>query len=168
MVLPKILLIGNAKTGKTSFITQHIEGTCETTSEGKLSPYSPTIGVEVYATPEGNVWDCAGDERFGGLRDGYYIKSDFVVLFLSESKERDLHLLINVFRVVGNKPIFLCAGKSDLRGEEEKKMLEEKGIYLLSCEKGSGKKLFEEVRKVSAGEKAKMLLENAFEIRAQM
>ena len=44
--------------------------------------YIPTLGVEVrplrFATNfvpiVFNVWDTAGQEKFGGLRDGYYIK----------------------------------------------------------------------------------------------
>ena len=28
-----------------------------------------------------NVWDTAGQEKFGGLRDGYYIKGEFETAF---------------------------------------------------------------------------------------
>lgn len=43
-----------------------------------------TLGVEVHPlifhTNRGpirfNVWDTAGQEKFGGLRDGYYIQGD--------------------------------------------------------------------------------------------
>jgi GTP-binding nuclear protein Ran len=46
------------------------------------SPISATLGVEVHPlvfhTSRGqirfNVWDTAGQEKFGGLRDGYYIQ----------------------------------------------------------------------------------------------
>ena len=45
-----------------------------------------TLGVEVRAlifhTNRGavrfNVWDTAGQEKFGGLRDGYYIQGKFI------------------------------------------------------------------------------------------
>ena len=44
--------------------------------------FSATLGVEVHPlvfhTNRGpikyNVWDTAGQEKFGGLRDGYYIQ----------------------------------------------------------------------------------------------
>ena len=44
--------------------------------------YVATLGVEVhpvsFQTNRGqiqfNVWDTAGQEKFGGLRDGYYIQ----------------------------------------------------------------------------------------------
>ena len=47
--------------------------------------YVATLGVEVHPlvfhTNRGplrfNVWDTAGQEKFGGLRDGYYIQGKF-------------------------------------------------------------------------------------------
>lgn len=47
-----------------------------------FSPSIATLGVEVHPlsfhTNRGgityNVWDTAGQEKFGGLRDGYYIQ----------------------------------------------------------------------------------------------
>ena len=51
-----------------------------------------TLGVEVrpltFTTNRGpicfNVWDTAGQEKFGGLRDGYYIQGlTFVIQFHS-------------------------------------------------------------------------------------
>lgn len=50
-----------------------------------LAPPLPpvaTLGVEVHplvfhttrGTIKYNVWDTAGQEKFGGLRDGYYIQ----------------------------------------------------------------------------------------------
>jgi len=44
-----------------------------------MKSYVPTIGVEVHElqfyTNRGpvifSVWDCAGQQKFGGLRDGY-------------------------------------------------------------------------------------------------
>lgn len=50
-----------------------------------------TLGVEVHPidfhTSRGcirfNVWDTAGQEKFGGLRDGYYIQGLFCVLIMS-------------------------------------------------------------------------------------
>jgi GTPase SAR1 family protein len=47
--------------------------------------YLATLGVEVHPlvfhTNRGpirfNVWDTAGQEKFGGLRDGYYIQGKF-------------------------------------------------------------------------------------------
>jgi len=68
----KVLLIGDAATGKTSFVRRHLSGAFE-------RKYLVTIGAEVspllFHTTRGpimlNVWDTAGQEKFGGLRDVY-------------------------------------------------------------------------------------------------
>lgn len=49
---------------------------------------SATLGVEVHPimfhTTRGlirfNVWDTAGQEKFGGLRDGYYIQGNCAII----------------------------------------------------------------------------------------
>lgn len=69
------LLVGDGGTGKTTFVKRHLTGEFE-------KKYVATLGVEVHPlvfhTNRGpikfNVWDTAGQEKFGGLRDGYYIK----------------------------------------------------------------------------------------------
>jgi len=51
--------------------------------------FSATLGVEVHPllfhTNRGpirfNVWDTAGQEKFGGLRDGYYIQGEIWVRY---------------------------------------------------------------------------------------
>ncbi|CAE6436798.1 unnamed protein product [Rhizoctonia solani] len=68
-------LIGDGGTGKTTFVKRHLTGEFE-------KKYIATLGVEVhplaFTTNFGticfNVWDTAGQEKFGGLRDGYYIQ----------------------------------------------------------------------------------------------
>jgi GTP-binding nuclear protein Ran len=70
----KTLLVGDGSTGKTTFVKRHLTGEYE-------KKYNPTVGVEVrkllFHTSGGpicfEVWDTAGQEKFGGLRDGYYI-----------------------------------------------------------------------------------------------
>ncbi|CAN6220898.1 unnamed protein product, partial [Urochloa humidicola] len=68
----KLVLVGDGGTGKTAFVKRHISGEFE-------KKYEPTIGVEVrpldFTTSHGKLrfycWDTAGQEKFGGLRDGY-------------------------------------------------------------------------------------------------
>ena len=68
-------LILSPSPGKTTFVKRHLTGEFE-------KKYVATLGVEVHPlvfhTNRGairfNVWDTAGQEKFGGLRDGYYIQ----------------------------------------------------------------------------------------------
>jgi GTP-binding nuclear protein Ran len=77
----KVLFIGDAKSGKTRACSKLMGS-----SKGALTPYAPTIGVEVhkYTTQNGtiiDIWDCAGDKRFSGLRDNYFIDADICIIF---------------------------------------------------------------------------------------
>ena len=66
------------KSIQTTFVKRHLTGEFE-------KKYVATLGVEVHPlvfhTNRGplrfNVWDTAGQEKFGGLRDGYYIQGRF-------------------------------------------------------------------------------------------
>ena len=68
----KCVLIGSGGVGKTAFVQMLSNGNHE-------KRYVATRGVDVQQlklnTTEGpvtfNIWDCAGQEKFGGLRDGY-------------------------------------------------------------------------------------------------
>merc|ERR1711939_941483 len=71
-----------------------------------------------------NVWDTAGQEKFGGLRDGYYIQGQCgIIMFDVTSKityknvpnwHRDLE------RVCENIPIVLCGNKVDVKERKVK------------------------------------------------
>ncbi|GEM09320.1 WD repeat protein 61 [Rhodotorula toruloides] len=91
-----------------------------------------TLGVEVhpltfhtnFGTICFNVWDTAGQEKFGGLRDGYYIQGQCgIIMFDVTSKityknvpnwHRDLE------RVCENIPIVLCGNKVDVKERKVK------------------------------------------------
>ncbi|KAM3373893.1 hypothetical protein P3S68_012607 [Capsicum galapagoense] len=77
----KLVLVGDGGTGKTTFVKRHITGEFE-------KKYEPTIGVEVHPldffTNFGRIrfkcWDTAGQEKFGGPRDGYYIHGQCAII----------------------------------------------------------------------------------------
>ncbi len=70
----KLMLAGDGGTGKTTFVNRQLTGKFE-------EKYIATLGVQVHSitfnTNRGKivlkVWDCAGQEKFGGMRDGYCI-----------------------------------------------------------------------------------------------
>ena len=74
----KVIFIGNACTGKSKMV-------CYLTNAEYYS-YSATFGAEVdpYVSPNGNkynIWDCAGNQKYGGLKEGYYLGADIAIIF---------------------------------------------------------------------------------------
>ncbi|KAI4344086.1 hypothetical protein L6164_011357 [Bauhinia variegata] len=116
----KLVIVGDGGTGKTTFVKRHLTGEFE-------KKYEPTIGVEVHPldfnTNCGRVrfycWDTAGQEKFGGLRDGYYIHGQCAIIMFDVTARltyknvptwhRDL------CRVCENIPIVLCGNKVDVK-----------------------------------------------------
>jgi GTP-binding nuclear protein Ran len=100
-----------------------------------LMRFVATLGVEVhpltFSTNFGticfNVWDTAGQEKFGGLRDGYYIQGQCgIIMFDVTSRityknvpnwHRDLE------RVCENIPIVLCGNKVDVKVSQRTPLL---------------------------------------------
>ncbi|CDQ58905.1 unnamed protein product [Oncorhynchus mykiss] len=80
-MLNELVLCGDGGTGKTTFVKRHLTGEFE-------KKYVATLGVEVHplvfhttrGTIKYNVWDTAGQEKFGGLRDGYYIQAQCAII----------------------------------------------------------------------------------------
>lgn len=115
----KLILVGSGQVGKTSYVKELLG--CQHTRN-----YTPTLGVEVHpvsftledGTPTTfNIWDCAGTEKYGGLRDGYFINADYaIIMFSLDDNEsfkniRQWHDDIN--RVCENIPIVLVGNKSE-------------------------------------------------------
>ena len=117
----KITLIGDGGVGKTTFVKRH------RTSEFEKK-YVPTLGVEVhplrYHTNKGevcfNAWDCAGNPKFIGLADGYYIQANCAMVFFDvtnrTSFERVPYWIGELRRVCGEDlPIVVVGNKVDVR-----------------------------------------------------
>ncbi|KAF2575528.1 hypothetical protein F2Q70_00005079 [Brassica cretica] len=108
-------------------------GTCDFGGAAYVVSQPPTtIGVEVHPldffTNCGKIrfycWDTAGQEKFGGLRDGYYIHGQCAVIMFDVTARltyknvptwhRDL------CRVCENIPIVLCGNKVDVKNRQVK------------------------------------------------
>lgn len=163
--------VGDGGTGKTTFVkrvrpsrrsslltasfvltlndvrSQHLTGEFE-------KKYIATLGVEVhplaFSTNYGqilfNVWDTAGQEKFGGLRDGYYIQVRNMTTSSTSSKGADRTDFVtqgqcgiimfdvtskityknvpnwhrDLERVCENIPIVLCGNKVDVKERKVK------------------------------------------------
>ncbi|KAG2374003.1 hypothetical protein C9374_011668 [Naegleria lovaniensis] len=129
----KSLIIGDGGVGKTTF--------CKSLSSSNFDPYRkyiPTIGVETHNyrfnmapmsnKPQGvnthhsikmSLWDTAGPERFGSLRDGYYLNAKYAIItfdLTSRCTYKNIPTWIrNVRRVCPQCEIIIVGTKSDLQ-----------------------------------------------------
>ncbi|CAG9817057.1 unnamed protein product [Phaedon cochleariae] len=121
----KCVLVGDGGTGKTTFVKRHMTGEFE-------KRYVATLGVEVHPlvfhTNRGairfNVWDTAGQEKFGGLRDGYYIQGQCAIIMFDVTSRVTYKNVPNwhrdLVRVCENIPIVLCGNKVDIKDRKVK------------------------------------------------
>jgi GTP-binding nuclear protein Ran len=121
----KLILVGDGGTGKTTFVKRHLTGEFE-------KKYVATLGVEVHPltfhTNLGpicfNCWDTAGQEKFGGLRDGYYIQGNAAIIMFDVTSRITYKNVPNwhrdLVRVCENIPIVLCGNKVDIKDRKVK------------------------------------------------
>lgn len=101
----KVVLVGPTRMGKTRFVDM-VMATIHNTYSEESDPlnefddkiknsitssmgHTPTLGVEVkYFHPYNvNLWDTAGDPRFGGLREGYWLSANYFLIFVDTDEE---------------------------------------------------------------------------------
>ncbi|XP_043413216.1 GTP-binding nuclear protein Ran isoform X1 [Prionailurus bengalensis] len=146
----KLVLVGDGGTGKTTFVKRHLTGEFEKKYVGTWGRrwcgmrvgrrswahvtccVAATLGVEVHPlvfhTNRGpikfNVWDTAGQEKFGGLRDGYYIQAQCAIIMFDVTSRVTYKNVPNwhrdLVRVCENIPIVLCGNKVDIKDRKVK------------------------------------------------
>jgi len=121
----KLVLVGEGGTGKTTFVKRHLTGEFQ-------RKYVATLGVEVHPltffTNRGairfNVWDTAGQEKFGGLRDVYYILGQAAIIMFDVTSRMTYKAVPNwhrdLVRVCEGIPIVLCGNKVDIKDRKVK------------------------------------------------
>lgn len=114
----KIALIGDGGVGKSSFLMRHVADTFS-------AVYVPTLGVDVHSvtlnTSYGqivfDVWDTAGQEKFSGMRDGYYIGASAAIVMFdigSLLSRKNIKEWIDLYtKISPNTGVFVCGSKID-------------------------------------------------------
>lgn len=114
----KIVFIGNGGCGKTTYLNMLRTGNFE-------RKYIPTMGVEVHPIRvDGvddltfNCWDCAGQERFGGLQEEYYKGAHTILVCFTQSSKLEVKSIPGWIKMARDTcpevKIILLGMKSDL------------------------------------------------------
>ena len=102
----KIAILGDTDLGKTTFCKRLINN-----SNNYLSIVK-TLGVDVTPYPYSynnrrvrlNLWDCAGDEKYKGLGEDYWIGSNGAIIFKDNSNNH-IKYKNSILNRCGNIPI---------------------------------------------------------------
>ena len=121
----KLVLVGDGGVGKTTFLKRHMTGEFDV-------KYNATLGVDVHdlvfhtqrGTVRFKVWDTAGQEKYGGLRDIYYMKAHCALIMFDVTAMVTYKSVASwhsdLIRVCENIPILLCANKADAKERKVK------------------------------------------------
>jgi GTP-binding nuclear protein Ran len=115
----KIVLVGDAKVGKTTFINRHLTGNFQ-------KDYVPTLGVDVHTivlnSNYGNVIFDIWDIGQQGLFDAYCSGSNASILLFDVQNRESYNNLQKwnsaIKRVTGDIPLIVCGNKVDLKDRE--------------------------------------------------
>jgi len=121
----KLVIIGDGGVGKTTFVKRHITGEFQ-------KPYIPTKGADVtsidFSTNRGKIrfviWDTAGQEKFGNLRECYYIDAHCsIIMFDLTSRQTYKNVAKwhkDLTKICENIPIVLVGNKADVKDRKLK------------------------------------------------
>lgn len=114
----KVILVGDGGCGKSVFVKRALTGDFE-------KKYIATLGADVHPVRVPSrlsfltIWDCAGQEKFRGLGDGYYIDARAAIVAFDLTNPLSLTNIgfwaKSVRRVVDKAPIIICGMKADIK-----------------------------------------------------
>ena len=121
----QVVIIGDGGVGKTTFVKRHISGEFQ-------KPYIPTKGAEVshidFTTNRGKlrftIWDTAGQEKFGNLRECYYIDAQCAIIMFDLTSRQTYKNVPkwhkDLTKICENIPIVLVGNKADVKDRKLK------------------------------------------------
>ena len=116
----KLVVIGDGGVGKTTFVKRHMTGEFQ-------KPYIPTKGADVssidFYTTKGPIrfiiWDTAGQEKFGNLRECYYIDAHCAIIMFDLTSRQTYKNVPkwhkDLTKICENIPIVLVGNKADVK-----------------------------------------------------
>ena len=92
----KIVINGDSKVGKTRFITM-LENINKEKPIDKNHFYEPSVGTYISIlnfkfknkNVSFSVWDCAGELKYSGLKEGYYNNTDCFIIMINKNTTRE-------------------------------------------------------------------------------
>lgn len=121
----KLVIIGDGGVGKTTFVKRHVTGEFQ-------KPYIPTKGADVshidFSTNRGKIrfviWDTAGQEKFGNLRECYYIDANCAIIMFDLTSRQTYKNVPkwhkDLTKICENVPIVLVGNKADIKDRKLK------------------------------------------------
>eukprot|EP00927_Polykrikos_kofoidii_P072796 TRINITY_DN68895_c0_g1_i1.p1 TRINITY_DN68895_c0_g1~~TRINITY_DN68895_c0_g1_i1.p1 ORF type:complete len:227 (+),score=37.99 TRINITY_DN68895_c0_g1_i1:50-682(+) len=119
----KLLLVGDGGVGKSTLVKRHLTGEF-------VRKYIATTAVQVstlnFTTNCGvlsfNVWDIAGQEKLGGLRDGYFVLGECAIIMFDVTCRISYKNVPNwhrdIARICGLMPMVLVGNKVDVKDRQ--------------------------------------------------
>lgn len=121
----KLVIIGDGGVGKTTFVKRHMTGEFQ-------KPYIPTKGADVhnitFSTSRGpvtfTIWDTAGQEKLGHLRECYYIDAHCAIIMFDLTQRQTYRNVQkwhkDLTKICENIPIVLVGNKADVKDRKIK------------------------------------------------
>ena len=116
----KLVMIGDGGVGKTTFVKRHLTGEFR-------KPYIPTKGAECsvidfytnYGMVRFHIWDTAGQEKFGNLRECYYIGANCAIIMFDLTSRQTYKNVPkwhkDLVKICEKIPIVLVGNKADVK-----------------------------------------------------
>ncbi|XP_062139906.1 GTP-binding nuclear protein Ran-like [Drosophila sulfurigaster albostrigata] len=117
----KCLLLGDSGVGKTTFLRRHATGHFKDTHKLTKGVQVHTLLLQTdYQDLALELWEVAGDERHGGLNDGYFFFAKCAIIMFDLSVESTAlsvaRWLRSFERICGKQlPVIVCGNKADLK-----------------------------------------------------
>ncbi len=146
----KIVLLGEAQTGKTSIVYRFVNDTFKKSYKSTLGVnlLKKDLEVEKYGETSAQIWDLGGQESFRNLRKLYLEGAHGALLLYDVTNRETFEKLDNWVKSFeetrANKPLLLIGNKIDLENsiqvseEEGKEYASEHGFHFIQTSAKTG------------------------------